>query len=131
MDTINTAAVPATGIIPLGTMRRNNRNLYLRHDTDETNGIRFKFAVGSGDERTELGAVTIRSNGRPERQWLPAAKDFGITKGHIVEAGIIKALRGLARSIAEEKALSSAHGFVKDPQCPHPFEVEDLVAWGA
>jgi hypothetical protein len=131
MDTINTARPPITGVVPLGTLRRNNRTLHLRHDTEEESGVRFKFAAGDGDERTELGAAIIPDKGGPERQWLTAALEVGIRKNDLVESGIIKALKGLARSIQTGKTLSAEHGFVKHPQCPHPFEVEELVPWRA
>lgn len=129
MDTINTARAPITAVVPLGTLRRNNRNLHIRHDTTAKGGVRFEFAAGDGDERTELGAVIIPVKGGPKRQWLPAAPEVGIRDHDLVESGIIKALKGLARAITKGETLSAVHGFVKHPQCPYIFDVEALDPW--
>jgi len=129
MDTINPDTDEITGIVRLGTIRRNNRNLHIRHDADEASGIRFEFTAVDGNESNELGAVIIPATGGPIRRWLPAAHDIGIRQYNLVDGGIIKCLKALARSITEGNFLPADHGFVKDPACRYDFEVEDLEVW--
>lgn len=130
MDTIEASAAPDTSVVPLGTIRRLNRNLHIKHDTSEANGTRFTLALFCDGEPSDLGTVTIyRDADAPERDWLPAAKAIGISAGWIVESGIIKCLRSLARAIVYGETVAADHGFVKASDCPYPFAVEELTPW--
>lgn len=130
MDTINKAA-PVTGVVPLGTIRRNNRTIMIRHDADEEDGIRFKLAAVEPKTSTELGSVTLGDGNSIERRWLEAATSIGISKSHVVEGGVIRCLRSLARSIEDGTDVPGDHGFVKASDCPYGFAVGELKPWKA
>lgn len=132
MDTISPATPTATGLVPLGTIRRQNRTIHISHDTDRQDGTRFVLKE-EASRTIELGAVTITTDkSAPERCWLPAAHAIGISEGRLVEASIIRCLRDLVRSIHEQRMMPADHGFVRyASKCPYAFEVEELEPWRA
>lgn len=132
MDIIEATAAPDTRVVPLGTIRRQNRNLHIKHDISEVTGTRFALVMFCDGEPNDLGTVTIRREAdAPDRGWLPAAKEIGISAGWIVESGIIKCLRSLSRALVHGEPIPADHGFVKDSACPYPFAVEELTPWRA
>ncbi|WP_335988520.1 hypothetical protein [Glycomyces sp. MUSA5-2] len=125
METAYATAAPPQGIVPLGSTRRNGRNLEFRHQTGHEQGMLIMVALREGDDRTDLGNLIVHTAGRTEQQWWDAAGAAGIGSGGPVDHGLVRLAVALVHSIRTGETLSGQFLFKKDDLCPYVFAVAE------